>query len=139
MRALRPALALLLAGLLLGVLAATAGASRSPTTAEREAIRARALNVCDRTGAPSPCRYHRARVSTRNARFAWADVTNEGFSAVLLRRPSVGSLAFRVVGVQGGGINTCAYWRARAGRKVLRDLRVSGLLNVRTGRVGLCG
>jgi len=62
-------------------------------------------------------------------RFAWADVVGEGFSGALLKRPRPGSRRFRVVGVQGGGIELCSYWRKRAPAAVLRDLRVSGLLD----------
>jgi len=118
------------------LLAAPSGASRGPTRSEARAIERVALRACERAGAPSPCRYHRARVSTRDPRYAWADVTTDGFSAVLLRRPSRGSTRFRVIGVQGGGIGDCRVWRRKAPRAVLRDLRVSGLRA--DGSVGRC-
>ncbi len=54
-------------------------------------------------------------------------MTTDGFSAVLLRRPSRSSLRFRVIGVQGGGIGDCRVWRRKAPAAVLRDLRVFGL------------
>ncbi|MDW5598848.1 hypothetical protein VSS74_31105 [Conexibacter stalactiti] len=117
--------------------AAAAEAARRPTPKEAAAIKRLALDVC--RSPAGACRYHGARVSTRNPRFAWADVTGEGFSGALLKRPRRGGTAFRVVGTQGGGIGSCAYWRRRAPRPVLRDLRVSGLLNVRTGATGRCG
>lgn len=126
----------LVAGLC-ALVAAPADAARRPTRPEAHAIKRVALKACNRGGAPYPCRYHRARVSTRNARYAWADVTTDGFSAVLLRRPSRGSTRFRVVGWQGGGIGSCREWRKHAPAAVLRDLGVSGLRS--DGSVGRCG
>jgi hypothetical protein len=107
---------------------APAGADRRPTNAERTAIKRVALNAC-RTAAPDDCRFTGARVSTANARFAWANVIGEGYSGALLKRPTKRSRRFRVVGEQGGGIGECSYWRARAPRRVLRDLRIRGLVN----------
>lgn len=118
--------------------AAPADAAKRPSERAAKAIERVALTTCNRA-APDPCRMGSARVSTRNPRFAWADVIGEGFSAVLLKRPSARSLRFRVAGTQGGGIGSCAYWRARAPRPVLRDLRVSGVLDVAAGTVGRCG
>lgn len=127
----------LVAAVLLVLAAPAAEAARKPTRAEAAAIKRVALRVCSTpVGA---CRYHGARVSTRNLRFAWADVTGEGFSGALVKRPRRRGAAFRVVGTQGGGIGTCAYWRARAPRPVLRDLRVSGLLRSGSSAVGSCG
>ncbi len=117
--------------------APTANAARRPSGAEARAIERVALKRCERGGAPSPCRFHRSRVSTRNARYAWAEVTTDGFSAVLLRRPSRGSLRFRVIGVQGGGIGDCRVWRRKAPAAVLRDLGVFGLRA--DGSTGRCG
>lgn len=114
-----------------------ADAARRPGGATARAIKRVALKECNRGGAPTPCRFHGSRVSTRNPRYAWADVTTEGFSAVLLRRPSRSSLRFRAIGVQGGGIGDCADWRRRAPAAVLRDLRVSGLRG--DGTTGRCG
>jgi hypothetical protein len=118
------------------LLATVAGAARRPTRPEARALQRVALRACEHTGAPSPCRYHGARVSTRDPRYAWAEVTTDGFSAVLLRRPTRGSTRFRVIGVQGGGIGDCRVWRRKAPRAVLRDLRVSGLRA--DGSVGRC-
>jgi hypothetical protein len=78
-------------------------------------------------------------VSSVNPRFAWADVAGEGFSGVLVKRREPSSRRFRVIGTQGGGIGECSYWRARAPRAVLRDLRVSGLVDAETGAVRTCG
>ena len=131
---------LLLAALALAALATAspaAAADRSPTKAERRAIERKALKACG-AAAPAPCTFHRARVSTRNPRFAWADVTGEGFSAVLLKRRTDGARRFRVAGTQGGGIGECSYWLARAPARVLRDLHVSGLVEA-TGEVRNCG
>jgi len=128
-------LAAVAAGTMMGVIAAPASAARRPTDGERAAIKRVALRACH----PAPgCRYRKARVSTRNARFAWADVVGEGFSGVLLKRSSPHSRRFKVVGTQGGGIGECSYWRARAPAAVLRDLHVSGLLDdgATTGRCG---
>lgn len=133
------------AGLVTALLAATAlafaapaaDASRKPTRAEGKAIKRLALRTCPTP--IGPCRYHGARVSTRDPRFAWASVTGEGFSGVLVKRPRPRGTAFRVVGTQGGGIGSCAYWRARAPRPVLRDLRISGLLRSGSSAIGTCG
>lgn len=130
------ALTALLAAASCGLLPAAADASRRPTTAEASAIKRIALRACE---APGGCRFHGARVSTRDARFAWADVTGEGFSGVLLKRKTTQTRRFRVAGIQGGGIELCSVWRKRAPRAVLRDLRVSGLLDEQTGRSGRCG
>jgi hypothetical protein len=95
-----------------------------------------ALKGCDVPG--REYRFLNSRVSTVNRRFAWTNVVGEGFSGVLLKRPRASSLRFRVVGIQGGGINECSYWRKRAPRPVLRDLRIGGLLDD-TGATGNCG
>ena len=123
----------LVAGLTLLVPAAVA--DRKPSKAERSAIERVGLEVCG--SPPGGCTFHGARVSTRNARFAWADVTGEGFSGALVKRPTRRSHRFRVVGTQGGGIGECSYWRKRAPRAVLRDLRIRGL--VASGDVRNCG
>jgi hypothetical protein len=117
--------------------AAPAAADRAPSKAERAAIEAVALKACNES-APDECEFGRARVSTANARFAWADVVGEGFSGALLKRPSKRSHRFRVIGTQGGGIGACSYWRRRAPRAVLRDLRISGVVDD-DGTVRNCG
>jgi hypothetical protein len=116
-------------------LAAPAAADRKPSKAEKSAIKAVSLKACG--SPPGGCRFGGARISTANARFAWGDVTGEGFSGVLVKRPTKRSRRFRVIGSQGGGIGECSYWRARAPRAVLRDLRISGL--VASGDVRNCG
>jgi len=128
------ALALLATGALLCAVAAPAAADRRPSKTESRAIKRVALKKC---GSPD-CTFRGARVSTKNARFAWADVTDEGFSGVLLRRPSTRSHRFRVVGVQGGGIGSCDYWRARAPAAVLRDLHIAGVVD-ESGTTRNCG
>lgn len=112
-------------------------ADRPPSKAEASAIKRVALTTC-RAAAPDECEFRKARVSTRNARFAWADVVGEGFSGVLLKRPTRHSRRFKVIGTQGGGISECSYWRARAPRAVLRDLRITGLVDD-TGAARNCG
>ena len=119
-----------------GALVPVADASRAPTSKERAAIKRLALKACE--GSPNPCRFHKARVSTKNARYAWADVTGEGFSGALLKRANTRTRRFKVVGTQGGGIGECAYWRDLAPRAVLKDLHVSGLEDS-SGAVGGCG
>ena len=123
---------------LFGALVPFADASRAPTKSEKAAIKRVALKKCESGGAPTPCRFHRARVSTKNARYAWADVTTEGFSAVLLKRASTKTRSFKVIGTQGGGIGDCKEWRKLAPRAVLKDLHVSGLKDS-SGDVGNCG
>jgi hypothetical protein len=120
-----------------GLAAAPALASRAPSKSESAAIKRVAMKACESPA--GPCRWHGARVSTKSSRYAWANVTNEGFSGVLVRRTSVHPKRFKVVGVQGGGIGSCAYWRKRAPRSVLRDLKVFGLLDASTGESGTCG
>jgi hypothetical protein len=128
------ALAFLVAVAILGCAVPSAGADRRPSKAEARAIKRVALKAC---GSPD-CEFGRGRVSTRNARFAWADVVAEGFSGVLLKRPRVHSRRFRVVGFQGGGIGSCTYWRARAPAAVLRDLDISGVIDD-SGTTRNCG
>ncbi len=120
-----------------GALVPSADASRAPTTRERAAIKRVAVKACDRS-APAPCRFHKARVSTKNTRYAWADVTGEGFSGTLLKRANTRTRRFKVVGIQGGGIGDCAQWRKLAPRAVLKDLRVFGLKGS-SGATGICG
>lgn len=120
-----------------GAFAGLADASRAPTKRERVAIKRVAMKACE-GAAPDPCRFHKARVSTKNARYAWADVTGEGFSGVLLKRANTRTRSFKVVGTQGGGIGDCAQWRKLAPRAVLKDLRISGLTDS-SGATGSCG
>jgi len=128
---------LLATGAAFGIAIPPAAADRSPTRAEAAAIKRVALTLC--TPEVGECRFHRGRVSTRNGRYAWASVTDEGLSGALLKRRTARSRRFRVIGVQGGGIGSCSYWRARAPRGVLRDLRISGLVDADTGEVRNCG
>ncbi len=116
-------------------LAAPAAADRKPTKAEKAAIKPVALDACG--SPPGGCTFHGARISTANARFAWGNVTGEGFSGVLVKRPTKRSHRFRVIGSQGGGIGECSYWRSLAPRAVLRDLRIAGL--VKSGDTRNCG
>jgi curli biogenesis system outer membrane secretion channel CsgG len=128
---------MLLAMLATFAVAAPADASRRATKAETRAIKRVALKACQ--GPPGePCRFRGARVSTRNARYAWATVVTEGFSGALLKRRTPRSRRFRVVGTQGGGIGDCREWRKLAPRSVLRDLRVHGVLDD-SGTSGSCG
>jgi hypothetical protein len=131
------ALALLAGGLVLASAVPAGARDRPPTSSERPAIKRAALKACG--GTPShPCKFHGARVSTANARFVWANVTAEGFSGALLKRPSPGSRRFKVIGTQGGGIGECSYWRARAPAAVLRDLRIFGVVDD-SGTTRNCG
>jgi hypothetical protein len=107
-------------------IAAPAAADRKATKAERAAIKPVVFDVCDSSA--GPCRFHGARISTANPRFAWANATNEGFSGALMKRPTRRSRQWRVVATQGGGIGECSYWRKHAPRAVLRDLRIKGLV-----------
>jgi curli biogenesis system outer membrane secretion channel CsgG len=135
MTALRTAFALtLLAGLWLA--APSAHADRAPTKAERAAIKPVALEAC--RSPVDDCEFRGARVSTANARYAWGNAVGEGFSGALLKRPTRHSRRFRVIASQGGGIGECSYWRKRAPRAVLRDLRIRGLVGD-SGEVRNCG
>jgi hypothetical protein len=116
--------------------APAAHADRKATRAERAAIKPVALEAC--RSPVDDCEFRGARVSTAKARYAWGEAVGEGFSGALLKRPTRRSLRFRVVGIQGGGIGDCSYWRARAPRAVLRDLRIKGLVGD-SGEVRNCG
>jgi hypothetical protein len=118
-----------------GAVIPVAEAARKPSRSEKSAIKRVALKAC---GSPD-CRFSGARVSTRNPHYAWASVVAEGYSGVLVKRRSVHSRRFKVIGFQGGGISACSYWRKRAPRAVLRDLHVGGVLDPATGRAGNCG
>ena len=116
------------------VLAAPAAADRKPTADEEAAIERVAVEKC---AAPQgDCAFQGARVSTADARFGWGRIVGEGISGVLVKRKR-GTDDFRVVGVQGGGIGSCRYWRKRAPRRALRDLNVRGL--VKSGATKNCG
>jgi curli biogenesis system outer membrane secretion channel CsgG len=116
----------LLVVLMVGVLAQAAEASRAPTSKEKAAIKRVALKKCN-ASAPAACRFHKARVSTKNARYAWADVTGEGFSGVLLTRANTRTRSFKVIATQGGGVEDCSKWRSKASSAVLKDLRIVGV------------
>ena len=118
-----------------GTLAAPASADRKPSKQEASAIERVALKACPPV---LNCDVKKVRVSTRSARYAWADVIGEGLSGVLVRRPTTQSRRFKIVGTQGGGISECSYWRARAPKSVLRDLHVKGLVGS-AGEVRTCG
>lgn len=133
----RSAVALVATGAALGLATSPAMADRVASKSERAAIKRIALARCG-TAAPRPCKFRKARISTRSARYAWADLTGEGFSGVLLKRPRAHSLRFKVVGVQGGGIGECSYWRKRAPAAVLRDLDIQGLVDS-SGATRSCG
>ncbi len=130
------ATALVLAAALTLVAAASASASRKATRAEASAIKQVATKPCRDT--QFGCNWHSARVSTANPRFAWANVSSEGYSGALVKRPRKGSLQFRVIGTQGGGIGECRDWRKLAPDAVLRDLHISGLVDS-GGTVRNCG
>lgn len=115
---------------------AAAAADRPPSEREAAAIERVAVKKCG--GKERGCKFHGARVSTRNPRYAWADVSAEGFSGVLVKRRTAHARRFKVAGWQGGGIGSCAYWRRRAPAGVLRDLRVAGVVDD-TGTTRNCG
>jgi hypothetical protein len=117
---------------------ATAEAARQPTPPEAKAIKRAAMRACHGHGPPgSTCQFHGARVSTRDPHYAWADVTTDGFSAALLKRPRKGGTHFHVIATQGGGSELCSKWRKHAPKRVLADLHVVGLrANGNTGRCG---
>jgi hypothetical protein len=132
--------AIALASCLTGLLPASASSADRPATkAETAAIKHVVLTgqTC-RPSPAGPCEFRNARVSRRDARFAWADVVREGLSGALLKRPTARSLRFRVIGTQGGGIGACSYWRALAPAGVLRDLDVVGVTDD-SGTTRNCG
>jgi hypothetical protein len=126
--------ATLVAMLLVGL--ASAQAARQPTAPEAKALIRVALHACEGHGPPgSTCEFRGARVSTRNAHFAWVDMTTDGFSGALLKRPRKTGANFHVIAIQGGGIERCTKWRKKAPKRVLADLHIVGLRgNGSTGR-----
>jgi hypothetical protein len=116
------------------IMAPMAQAARPATASENAAIKRVALKSCT---APGGCRWRGALVSTRDPRFAWGRVIGEGVSGVLVRRASRHGGRFRVLHVQGGGIEKCSMWRKHAPRPVLRDLRIHGLVG--SGATVTCG
>lgn len=136
-RSFKAALAMASVIALLVASLATAEAARQPTAPEAQAIERAALRACDGHGPPgSTCEFHGARVSTRDPHFAWADVTTDGFSGALLKRPTKASTHFHVVAIQGGGVELCSKWRRQAPSRVLADLHVVGLRG--NGSAGRC-
>lgn len=131
--------AIALGSCLIGLLPASAAvAARPASKAEAAAIKRVALNDQYCRSAPGGCEFRKARVSTRSARFAWADVIGEGVSGFLVKRPTARSRRFRVIGRQGGGIGECSFWLKLAPGAVLRDLRVKGLVDD-SGATDVCG
>jgi hypothetical protein len=131
------ALALGAAAAAFGTVTSSAAADRAPSRREASAIKRVALKACP-PPTVSDCNVKRSRISTRGSRFAWADVIGEGLSGVLLKRPSARSRRFRIIGVQGGGVSSCSYWRARAPKSVLRDLHIGGVFD-NSGATHNCG
>lgn len=121
---------------LLAASLSTADAARQPTAPEAKAIKRASLRACSGYGPPGmSCEFHGARVSTRDGHYAWADVTTDGFSGALLKRPSKAGAHFHVVAIQGGGVELCSKWRKKAPKRVLADLHIVGLRgNGSTGR-----
>ncbi|MBS1886535.1 MAG: hypothetical protein JSU06_05025 [Actinobacteria bacterium] len=134
----RAALGALTVGAMLFAGLAPADAARAPTATEAKAIKRAALRACHGHGPPgSSCEFRGARVSTRDPHYAWAEVTVDGFSAALLKRPTKRSTHFHAVATQGGGIELCSHWRKHAPKRVLADLHVVGLrADDSTGRCG---
>ena len=125
-REFRAALGTLVVGALLATGVAPAEAARKPTPREAKAIKAAAMKAC--VAPPgSRCRWHSARVSTHDRRYAWANITAEGTSGMLLKRSTRTGRRFRVLAVQGGGVEECKRWLRYAPARVLADLRVGGL------------
>ncbi len=121
----KTALGTLAVGALLAGGTAPAQAAREPTPREAKAIKQAAMRSC--VAPTGRCRWHGARVSTRDPRFAWARITTEGFSGALLKRATPRAHRFRVVATQGGGVELCTHWRKHAPARVLADLRIGGL------------
>jgi hypothetical protein len=111
----RIAVVVLGAVLVAGLLAAPAGARRSPTHAEKAAIRAAVARYVAKPGAPdAPARFRKAFVSTVNGRYALAKLaTNDPVLATaVLRRGkhgwrvvSYGVAGFRFAGVPVAVLN----------------------------------
>lgn len=129
-----PASLMILALLVAAV--ATAQASRAPTRAERDSLRAIVLEQCSAT--QPGCKFNGSRVSTVNPRFALANSGgfNYGYS-VIYRRANAQSLRWRARTVIGGGLPGCRELLRAAPAKVLRDLRIQGFKS--NGTTGYCG
>jgi hypothetical protein len=112
-----------------GLTAEGASGARRASAAERSALRHLIVAACRRGSAPgAPCRLGTVRVSTVNPRFAWAESRGgDGFTAALVKRPHRTGGRWRIVAIQGGGIENCSKWERHAPRRVVRDLRLDGL------------
>lgn len=111
------------------ILAATAfpqGASgaRPPTAQEARAIWRVVLADC--RSHDSHCRRAGIRVSTANLRFAYARTRAENFYNGALVRREASSGRWRILMIQGGGIQSCSEWRQNAPMSVLRDFGIEG-------------
>ncbi len=115
------------------VLAVDATGERPPTETERRAIHRVVLKDCERRDAD--CRRARIRVSTANRRYAFGGAAGGNFYGGALVKRNKASTRWRVVMVQGGGLQACRTWHRRAPRRVLRDLNIQGFVpGYSTGR-----
>jgi hypothetical protein len=109
----------------LAALPAAAAASRAPTVAEEEAIRAALLADCDAN--QEGCVFNgAARVSTVDQDFAWAAAHGDYYDHSGILRFRDGRWTVQII--QGGGVRDCRDFWQHASTRVVHDLRISGLM-----------
>lgn len=133
----RLARGLVLLGAAWCVFQAAAQAQRPPNRAEARTLRTWALQWCQHNlaevadscvyGASEHVAAYRTRISTADPRYGWADITADGLSGLLVRRPRRTQARWRVVAEGGGGVSTCEAWEKSAPRRVVADLGLVGL------------
>ena|SRR5450759_5040506 len=133
-----------------GLSASTSHAERSPTRSEARDLRTFALAWCHHHSNPQagPCVYgaydrlavYRTRVSTVDPHFAWADVTTEASSGLLVKRPHRYGGHWKVIAIGGGGVSNCSDWYKAVSHRVSADLGLVGLVRgVNNGNAVACG
>ena len=101
---------------------APALADRKARPGERRAVQRLALKSCERRDID--CRRAAVRVSTVSSRYAFGGAQGGNFyDGALARRKGV---RWKILVIQGGGIQDCKGWLRAAPRKVLRDLDIEG-------------
>jgi len=120
-----------------GVCTPAAQAARKPTSSELRHIKRAAMRTCTRIAPVQegyPCQWRgRVKVSTADPRYAWASVSGPDYDhSGVLRRGSGHSTRWKVIRVQGGGVQPCTYWTRpiRSNPRAVPD-RVAWDLNVR--------
>jgi hypothetical protein len=121
-----------------GFSASSSLAERAPSRSEAHELRTFAVAWCHQNTNPvgGPCVYgadnrlaaYRTRVSTVDPRFAWADITADGLSGLLVKRPHRTGGHWKVIAAGGGGVSNCSDWYKVVSHRVSADLGLVGLI-----------